>query len=104
MTAPKPLILVIEDEEDMLLGLQHNLEYEGYRTLAATDGRDGLAKALTGTADLVILDVMLPELNGFDVLHEMRQRKVVRSNFGDFCADPTMDIILVAIIQNIGME
>ena len=76
MTAPKPLILVIEDEEDMLLGLQHNLEYEGYRTLAATTGRDGLDKALTGTADLVILDVMLPEMNGFDVLREMRQRKV----------------------------
>ena len=76
MTAPKPLILIVEDEEDMLFGLQHNLEYEGYRTLAATNGRDGLDKVLTGTADLVILDVMLPELNGFDVLREMRQRKV----------------------------
>ena len=76
MTAPKPLILVIEDEEDMLHGLQHNLEYEGYRTLTAANGREGLDKALTGTADLVILDVMLPEMNGFDVLREMRQRRV----------------------------
>ena len=39
MAESKPLILIIEDEEDMLLGVQHNLEFEGYRTLTATDGR-----------------------------------------------------------------
>lgn len=76
MSETKPLILVVEDEEDMLLGVQHNLEYEGYRTLAATTGRDGLEKALTGLADLVVLDVMLPELNGFEVLRELRAQKV----------------------------
>ncbi len=76
MVESKPLILVVEDEEDMLHGLQHNLEYEGYRTQSATSGRDGLQKALTGTADLIVLDVMLPELNGFDMLRELRDRKV----------------------------
>ena len=76
MAESKPLILIIEDEEDMLLGVQHNLEFEGYRTLTATDGRDGLQKALAGTADLVILDVMLPQLNGFEVLRELRNRGV----------------------------
>ena len=76
MAETKPLILVIEDEQDMLLGLQHNLEFEGYRTVTAENGRDGLEKALTGTADLVVLDVMLPELNGFEVLRELRERKV----------------------------
>jgi DNA-binding response OmpR family regulator len=76
MSDPKPLILIVEDEEDMLLGLQHNLEFEGYRTIAATTGREGLERALTGIADLVVLDVMLPELNGFEVLREMRERKV----------------------------
>ena len=39
MSAPKPLVLIIEDEEDMALGLQHNIEFEGYRTLLAPDGR-----------------------------------------------------------------
>jgi DNA-binding response OmpR family regulator len=68
----KGLILVVEDDEDMLLGLQHNLEYEGYRTLAATAGREALAKAQKVVPDLVLLDVMLPEMNGFDVLRELR--------------------------------
>lgn len=76
MVESKPLILVVEDEEDMLHGLQHNLEYEGYRTLSASSGRDGLEKALTAAADLIVLDVMLPELNGFDMLRELRDRKV----------------------------
>jgi len=75
MADSKPLILVVEDEEDMLLGVQHNLEFEGYRTLAATDGRDGLQKALGGV-DLIILDVMLPQLNGFGVLRELRNRRI----------------------------
>ncbi len=76
MAESKPLILLVEDEEDMLLGVQHNLEYEGYRTLTATNGREALQKALTGTADLIVLDVMLPELNGFEVLRELRESKM----------------------------
>ena len=76
MMGSKPLILIVEDEEDMLLGVQHNLEFEGYRTLTAMDGREGLDKALTGEADLLILDVMLPSLNGFDLLRELRRHKV----------------------------
>lgn len=76
MTESKPLILVVEDEKDMLLGLQHNLEFEGYRTLTAANGREGLEKALTAAPDLLVLDVMLPELNGFEVLRELRDRKM----------------------------
>ena len=72
MTTPKPLILVIEDEEDMLLGLQHNLEYEGYEVMSATGGREALQKVERLTPDLVLLDVMLPELNGFEVLRELQ--------------------------------
>ena len=76
MSATTPLILIIEDEADLLDGLRHNLEYEGYRTLTAATGPDGLEKALAGGADLMILDVMLPRLNGFDLLRELRQRRV----------------------------
>jgi len=68
----KDLILVVEDEEDMLLGLQHNLEFEGYRTLAARTGREASQKIQKLSPDLVLLDVMLPETNGFDVLRELR--------------------------------
>jgi two-component system alkaline phosphatase synthesis response regulator PhoP len=75
-TKHQPLILVVEDEEDMRNGLQHNLEFEGYRTMTAATGEEGLQKALSKMADLVILDVMLPGRNGFDVLRIMRERGV----------------------------
>jgi two-component system, OmpR family, alkaline phosphatase synthesis response regulator PhoP len=72
MNDAQRLILVVEDDEDMLFGVRHNLEYEGYRTAAATTGRDALQKVAKLAPDLVILDVMLPEMNGFDVLRELR--------------------------------
>jgi len=68
----KNLILVVEDEEDMLLGLQHNLEFEGYRTILARTGREASQKVQKLSPDLVVLDVMLPETSGFDVLRELR--------------------------------
>ena len=65
-------ILVIEDEPQMLLGLRDNLELEGYEVQTAADGEEGLAKAAAFAPDLVILDVMLPRKNGFDVCRELR--------------------------------
>jgi DNA-binding response OmpR family regulator len=67
-------ILVIEDEPRMLLGLRDNLELEGYEVQTAADGDEGLAKAASFNPDLVILDVMLPKKNGFDVCRELRGR------------------------------
>src|ERR687896_1848544 len=67
-------ILVIEDEPQMLLGLRDNLELEGYEVATASDGDEGLAKAASFQPDLVILDVMLPRKNGFDVCRELRAR------------------------------
>ena len=67
-------ILVIEDEPQMLLGLRDNLELEGYEVATAADGDEGLQKALAFQPDLVILDVMLPRKNGFDVCRELRAR------------------------------
>jgi DNA-binding response OmpR family regulator len=72
MSDMQRLILVVEDDEDMLFGVRHNLEYEGYRTAAATTGRDALQKTAKLAPDLVVLDIMLPEMNGFDVLRELR--------------------------------
>ncbi len=69
-------ILVIEDEPQMLLGLRDNLELEGYEVQTATDGEEGLARAATFQPDLVILDVMLPRKNGFDVCRELRARSI----------------------------
>ncbi|WP_426749338.1 response regulator transcription factor [Myxococcus sp. Y35] len=67
-------ILVVEDDLSILTGLSMNLRFEGYEVLQAQDGRTGLARALDDAPDLVVLDVMLPELNGFEVLKELRQR------------------------------
>ena len=67
-------ILVIEDEPQMLLGLRDNLELEGYEVVTASDGEDGLAKAISTAPDLVILDVTLPRKNGFEVCRELRAR------------------------------
>lgn len=69
-------ILVIEDEPQMLLGLRDNLELEGYDVQTAADGDEGLHKAASSAPDLVILDIMLPKRNGFDVCRELRARNV----------------------------
>lgn len=67
-------ILLVEDEPGLQLTLSDRLRGEGYRVDTAGDGQTGLDKAATGEFDLVLLDVMLPRKNGFDVLRDLRQR------------------------------
>jgi DNA-binding response OmpR family regulator len=62
-----PRILIIEDEPAMQLGLKDNLEVEGYFIDIDGDGQSGLQKIKTGNYDLILLDVMLPNVSGFDV-------------------------------------
>ena len=69
-------ILVVEDDLSILTGLSMNLRYEGYDVVQAQDGKTGLEKAIDSSPDLVVLDVMLPGLNGFEVLRELRQRGI----------------------------
>jgi two-component system alkaline phosphatase synthesis response regulator PhoP len=66
-------ILLIEDEPGLVLTLSDFLTLEGYTVESAQDGAVGLAKALNGKFDLIILDVMLPGKNGFEVCRELRQ-------------------------------
>src|SRR5262245_7271671 len=65
-------ILVIEDDPSITMGLELNLRAEGYKVILAHDGEEGLAKARAEEIDLLILDVMLPRLNGFEVLRVLR--------------------------------
>ncbi|MFT3706202.1 MAG: response regulator transcription factor [Archangium sp.] len=67
-------ILVVEDDLSILTGLSMNLRFEGYEVLQAQDGRKGLQKAIDEAPDLMVLDVMLPEMNGFEVLEELKKR------------------------------
>jgi two-component system alkaline phosphatase synthesis response regulator PhoP len=68
-------LLVIEDDESIALGLQMNLTAEGYRVISASDGEQGLSLARSTEVDLVILDVMLPRLNGFELLRTLRSER-----------------------------
>lgn len=65
-------ILIVEDEVKVARFLERGLREEGFAVEVAADGAEGAAKALGGTHDLIILDVMLPERDGFDVLSELR--------------------------------
>ena len=65
-------IVVVEDNPDLAFGLRNNLEIEGYEVDVAADGLAGLATVRAGTPDLVILDLMLPGLDGFRVLKTLR--------------------------------
>ena len=65
-------VLIIEDEKNIVDILRFNLQREGYQTSEAYDGEDGLNKARTEDPDLILLDVMLPKMNGFDVCRTLR--------------------------------
>src|SRR5204862_887434 len=65
-------ILVIEDNPDLAYGLRNNLEIEGYEVEVAKDGTRGLSRAKTANPDLVVLDLMLPGMDGFRVLRALR--------------------------------
>ena len=73
-TSPVPAkrILVIEDNPDLAYGLRNNLEIEGYDVEVAKDGTKGLSRAKAGHPDLVVLDLMLPGMDGFRVLRALR--------------------------------
>jgi DNA-binding response OmpR family regulator len=73
VAVPLGRILVIEDNEDLAFGLRNNLEIEGYGVELATDGRSGLSRAREFRPDLIVLDLMLPSLDGYRVLRELRQ-------------------------------
>src|SRR5207249_1836393 len=65
-------ILVVEDNPDLAYGLRNNLEIEGYEVEVVEDGSEGLTRARTGGPDLIILDLMLPGLDGYRVLRALR--------------------------------
>ena len=67
-------ILIVEDEPDMRTGLKDNLEFEGYEVNFAEDGESGLKNILEGDYNLVLLDVMLPKMSGFDVCKTVRKK------------------------------
>jgi DNA-binding response OmpR family regulator len=70
----KARVLVVEDNTDLAFGLRNNLEIDGYEVAVAADGAAGVVRALEWRPHLMILDLMLPEMDGFRVLRTLRQR------------------------------
>jgi len=69
-------ILIVEDEPDMARGLKDILEYEGYRVVTAGNGKDGLEHVTREEPDCIILDLMLPDVSGYQVCEQIRRRNV----------------------------
>jgi two-component system alkaline phosphatase synthesis response regulator PhoP len=69
-------ILLIEDEEGLIITLTDRLQSEGFTVKTATDGESGLSKAVNESFDLIILDVMLPKKNGYDVCRDLRRKNI----------------------------
>jgi len=69
-------VLIIEDDPSILLGLQKNLKFEGYDVLTAADGERGLELAIDRPPDLIILDIMLPKISGFDICKTLKKNNI----------------------------
>jgi DNA-binding response OmpR family regulator len=69
-------VLIVEDDPTMLRGLRDNFEFEGYKVVTATDGDAGIQAALRVRPDLVVLDLMLPKINGYEVCRFLREEKI----------------------------
>jgi DNA-binding response OmpR family regulator len=69
-------VLIIEDEPNLVLGLRDSCEYEGYEVVVASDGEEGITKACDDKPDIILLDIMLPKMNGLDVCRHLRSRGV----------------------------
>src|SRR5271157_79828 len=69
-------VLIIEDDATMLTALKDNFEFKGYKVLTAADGEKGLRAALNGKPDLILLDIMLPKINGYEICRLIREAKL----------------------------
>jgi len=69
-------VLIIEDDSTMLRGLKDNFEYAGYNVITACDGEEGLNAALDAKPDLILLDIMLPKINGYEICRLIRKEKL----------------------------
>lgn len=74
---PMKKVLVVDDEQSILTLLQYNLEQSGYEVLTATDGEEGKNLAIAEKPDLIILDLMLPKLDGIEVCKILRQDRIM---------------------------
>ncbi len=71
---PQETVLIIEDDKTLLRGLKDNFEFAGFTVLSSEDGEEGFEKALNDSPDLIILDLMLPGMNGYEICRSLREQ------------------------------
>ena len=69
-------VLIVEDDATLLRGLKDNFGFENYEVMTAEDGEAGLQVALSSEPDLILLDIMLPGINGFEVCRRIREEEL----------------------------
>jgi DNA-binding response OmpR family regulator len=72
----KHSVLIVEDDETMLRGLSDNFRSNGYEVRTASDGHAALISALSEPADLILLDIMLPKMNGYEICRQLSEREI----------------------------
>ncbi len=87
-------VLIVEDEPAMLRGLEDNFKMKGYYVLTAVDGKQGLETALKERPDLILLDIMLPEINGYEVCSHVREKGLDMPIIMLTAKDQESDIVL----------
>lgn len=87
-------VLIVEDSASMLRGLHDNFKSQGYKVLTASDGEVGLKLALEAGADLILLDVMLPKVNGYEICQFVRQEGIETPVLLLTAKDEESDIVL----------
>jgi DNA-binding response OmpR family regulator len=87
-------VLIIEDNSAMLRGLKDNFELKGYHVTTAQDGEKGLKTALTENPDLIILDIMLPKVNGYEICSKVRKKNLDMPIIMLTAKDQEADIVL----------
>jgi DNA-binding response OmpR family regulator len=87
-------VLIIEDNQAMLRGLKDNFELKGYRVKTAPDGERGLKAALSENPDLIILDIMLPKMNGYEICSQIRKKNLDMPIIMLTAKDQESDVIL----------
>ena len=87
-------VLIIEDNPTMSRALEDNFTARGYRVKTALDGEKGMAEALKGNSNLIILDIMLPKINGFEICSQVREKKLNTPVIMLTAKDQEQDIVM----------
>lgn len=72
-------VLAIDDQFDNLAIIQMSLQLEGFQVITSDNGREGLEKAITETPDVILLDLMMPHMDGYEVYQQLKRKKVTKN-------------------------